>query len=211
MRTPPRLTPATQKRSLPLLCETDADLAAAYARAGAPPFWTRPPGFETLVRLITEQSVSLAAANAVFGRLEQACRPLAASNLGKMTDNQLRACGYSMQKAGYLRAIAAAIDDGFDLAALGRHDDDEARRRLVALRGIGPWSADNYLLFALRRADVFPEGDRALQVGTAEVKGLAVVPAPKDLLIIAEAWRPWRAVAARLIWHHYLSVRGRSE
>jgi DNA-3-methyladenine glycosylase II len=166
---------------------------------------------ETLVRLVTEQSVSLAAAEAVFGRLEQACRPLAASNLGKMNEHQLRVCGYSMQKAGYLRAIAAAVDDGFDLAELVRLDDDEARRQLVALRGVGPWTADNYLLFALRRPDVFPEGDRALQVGTAEVKGLAAVPTPKELLTIAEVWRPWRAVAARLIWHHYLSVRGRSE
>jgi DNA-3-methyladenine glycosylase II len=206
-----RLTRAAQAEALSALAAADRDLGSALASVGAPPFWTRPPGFETLVRLVTEQSVSLAAAEAVFGRLEQACRPLAASNLGKMTENQLRVCGYSMQKAGYLRAIAAAVDDGFDLAELVRLDDDEARRQLVALRGVGPWTADNYLLFALRRPDVFPEGDRALQVGTAEVKGLAAVPTPKELLTIAEVWRPWRAVAARLIWHHYLSVRGRSE
>ena len=193
------------------LAAADRDLGAALASVGAPPFWTRPPGFETLVRFITEQSVSLAAADAVFGRLEQACQPLAPPKLRRMTENQLRACGYSMQKAGYLRAIAAAVENGFDLAALDRLDDNQARQRLVALRGIGPWTADNYLLFALRRPDVFPEGDRALQMGTAEVKGLGGVPTPKELLMIAEAWRPWRAVAARLIWHHYLSTRGRSE
>jgi DNA-3-methyladenine glycosylase II len=124
----------------------------------------------------------------------------------------LRGIGVTRQKAGYLLDLAALITDGdLDLEDLGQATPEEARAELLGLRGIGPWTADAYLLSALRFPDVFPLGDRALQVGTGEVLGLAAVPGPSELELLSAPWRPLRAVAARIIWHSYLANRGRIE
>ena len=118
---------------------------------------------------------------------------------------QLRAIGFSGQKAGYCRGLAAGLLDGsVDLDHIGSLDDDEARRRLVAIRGIGPWTADVYLMFALGRIDTWPPGDRALLVSLGRAKALDHVPTSQSGVEMAEAWRPWRSVAARLLWHDYL-------
>ncbi len=127
-----------------------------------------------------------------------------------LDDATLRAIGFSRQKAGYVRGLAEAIVGGtLDLDAIGRMDDEAARQALIAIRGIGPWTADTYILFSLRRPDAWPFGDLALAKAVQEVRGLDDLPSYEDVDVIAESWRPWRAVAARILWHHYLSERGR--
>lgn len=200
------LTPDTFAAGLAALTASDADLAASYARWGAPPMWAREPGFATLVKIILEQQVSLASAQATFDRLAQAVDPLTPAGVLALDDDALRGLGFSRQKSRYVRHLADALVTGtLDLHALADQDDDSIRRRLIALKGIGPWSAEIYLLMALRRADAWPAGDLALQVAAQEIKGLAQRPDAAALQELAESWRPWRAVAARMLWHHYLS------
>jgi DNA-3-methyladenine glycosylase II len=188
------------------LCDADAGLAAIVERHGLPEFWARDPGLETLVLLILEQQVSLASARAAYDRLEQRLGGLTTAGILTSGDAELRADGFSRQKARYVRALAAAVEDGsLDLTGLAALDDDGARIALVALPGIGPWTADVYLLTALRRPDVWPVGDIALQEAARRVRGLELRPTPLELEALGEAWRPHRASAARLLWHLYLS------
>ena len=188
------------------LCEADADLAAIVERHGVPEFWAREPGFPTLVLLILEQQVSLASAKAAYDRLVLRLGGLTAQGVLESSDDELRADGFSRQKNRYVRALAAAIEDGaLDLDAVAELDDVDVRTALVALPGIGPWTAEVYLLSALRRPDTWPTGDIALQEGARRAKGLDVRPSPEELETIGEAWRPHRATAARLLWHLYLS------
>jgi DNA-3-methyladenine glycosylase II len=121
----------------------------------------------------------------------------------------LREIGFSRQKAGYSRDLAIALTDGFDLAALERLPDEEVRRSLIGLRGIGRWTADVYLTMCLLRPDVWPHGDQALATGAMELLGLPDRPTFDELEALSERWHPYRAVAARILWHHYLGVRGR--
>lgn len=186
--------------------------AAVVARHGPPPAWSRPPGFATLVLQVLEQQVSLDAAALHFQRLALAAGgAVTPAGVRDLDDDAMRAAGVSRQKARYVRALAEAVTDGgLDLLALDDLDDTEVRRRLTAVPGIGPWTADVHLLFVLRRRDLFPAGDRALQVGTAEVLGLETVPTPATLRDIAERWAPRRSAAAVLVWHDYLARRGRT-
>lgn len=201
------LTTQTLNQACEHLAQVDQDLAAVYARLGTPPMWDREPGFPTLVHIILEQQVSLASAKAAFDRLCQIVDPLTPAGLLQLDDETLRAAGFSRQKTRYSRGLAQAILDGtFDLDALPRMSDDEARAHLVGLKGIGNWTADVYLLMVLRRPDIWPIGDRALVVAAKEVKGLAHDPAPEEMEALGEAWRPWRSVASRLLWHHYLNT-----
>ncbi len=173
-----------------------------------PPLWAREPGFPTLVHLILEQQVSLASAKAAFDRLVVATDPLTPDSLLRLDDAELLAIGFSRQKARYSRALAWAVASGdLDLEALTDADDDEVDRRLTTVPGIGPWTATIYRLMVLLRPDAWPVGDIALAQAVAETRGLGGRPTQDELRTIAEAWRPWRAVAARLLWHHYLSVR----
>jgi DNA-3-methyladenine glycosylase II len=193
------------------LTRHDRDLAGIVERHGPPPFWYRPPGFPTLVLLVLEQQVSLASARATYDRLDAAVG-VAPTSIAATPDGVMRQAGLSRQKERYVRLLAAAVTDGsLDLDAIGRLPDDEAKAALVAQVGVGSWTADAYLLAALGRADVWPVGDRALHVAAAEVKGLAAIPDATALTELAESWRPWRSVAARLLWHDYLSRRGRTE
>ena len=188
------------------LCEADADLAAIVERHGVPEFWARQPGFPTLVLLILEQQVSLASARAAYDRLVLRLGRLTPQGVLDSSDEELRADGFSRQKNRYVRALAAAIEGGaLDLDAVGELDDVDVRAALVALPGIGPWTAEVYLLSALRRPDTWPTGDIALQEGARRAKGLDIRPTPEELETIGEAWRPHRATAARLLWHLYLS------
>lgn len=205
---PRALTQADLPAAVAELATRDAGLAAIAARYGVPPLWDREPGFPTLVHLILEQQVSLASAKAAFDRLNDALGMLEPRTLLGLDDAQLLAIGFSRQKARYARALAEAVRDGdLDIPALADADDDEVDRRLTALPGIGPWTATIYRLMVLCRPDAWPIHDIALAQALAEVRGLERRPSPDELDAAAEAWRPLRAVAARLLWHHYLSVR----
>jgi len=193
------------------LAERDADLAGVVARHGPPPLWDRVPGFPTLLHIVLEQQVSLASAKAAFDRLVAATDPLTPDRFLGLTDAELLTIGFSRQKARYGRALASAIAAGtLDLDGLEERDDDVVRRELEAIPGIGPWTSTIYLLMVLGRPDVWPVGDIALAQAVAEVKGLGARPGPDEMAVVGEAWRPWRSVAARILWHDYLSRRGRS-
>jgi len=188
----------------------DPDLAQAVSRWGKPPFWTHAPGFPGIVLAILSQQVSLESAQAAYTKLENAIGSINPEEFLSLDDCALRAIGFSRQKASYVRGLAQEISASeFDLDDLEAMDNELARKRLIEVRGIGPWTADTYLLFALRRSDAWPSGDLALEKAIQELKGLATIPGSEDADRIAEQWRPWRAVAARILWHHYLCERGR--
>ena len=189
----------------------DRDLARIYAELGAPPTWFREPGFPTLIHIILEQQVSLASARAAFTRLLVAAAPLTPERFLKLDDAQLKAVGFSRQKTTYGRNLACSITDGkLKLETFGEMNDREVKAGLLQVTGIGSWTADIYLLMSLRRPDVWPVGDLALAVAMQEVKRLSLRPSPIALASLAESWRPWRAVGARLLWHYYLNWRART-
>jgi DNA-3-methyladenine glycosylase II len=193
------------------LANADPALAASVERFGPPPLWAREPTYATLVHLILEQQVSLASARAAFDRLEVAlASAIEPRAFLELSDAELRAIGFSRQKAGYARDLAAALADGFDLQVLTDLPDEEVRSSLVRLRGIGRWTADIYLIMCLRRPDVWPHGDQALATAARELLELPERPTFDALELRARSWRPHRATAARILWHHYLSVRGRA-
>jgi DNA-3-methyladenine glycosylase II len=189
---------------------TDPVLAAAVERWGPPPLWRHPAGFAGLVHGILAQQVSLESAVAAYGRLEAAVTRVEPAAFLMLDDERLRAIGFSRQKAAYARGVAEAVVAGaLDLAALERAPDDEVRAALLGFRGIGRWTADVYLLFALRRPDAWPRGDLALARAVQELWGVPELPGWDELDAWAERWRPHRAAAARILWHDYLSRRGR--
>lgn len=191
------------------LVGADPALAALVDEHGRPEPFVREPGYATLVLMILEQQVSLQSAAAAFGRLAEAV-DVSPAGVATLDDDELRAVGFSRQKTRYVRALGEAIDSGsLDLERLGDLDDDGVRTELTALPGIGPWTADVYLLAALQRPDVWPVGDRALQVGAGEALRMAGIPTESELEVIGDRWRPHRSTAARIIWHGYLSRRGR--
>jgi DNA-3-methyladenine glycosylase II len=208
---PRSLTERSLRQAARTLATNDPALAASVERFGPPPLWAREPSFATLVHLILEQQVSLASALAAFERLRIATGEVTPDAFLTLDDATLRAIGFSRQKGGYARDLATALTDGFDLTALERMSDDEVRRSLVSLRGIGRWTADVYLTMCLLRPDVWPHGDQALATGAAELLALPERPTFDELEALAERWYPHRAVAARIIWHHYLGVRGRRD
>lgn len=188
------------------LCAADPDLAAIIEQHGLPEFWSRDPGFATLVLLILEQQVSLASAKAAYDRLDARVGGVTPAGVLASSDEELRADGFSRQKTRYVRVLSSAVEDGsLDLERVASLDDEEARTALVALPGIGAWTAECYLLSALRRPDTWPIGDIALQEGARRARGLDARPTADELGAIGEAWRPHRATAARLLWHLYLS------
>jgi DNA-3-methyladenine glycosylase II len=188
-----------------ILCGQDCSLAEIVRTCGPPPLWAREAGFATLIRIILEQQVSLASAKAAFQRLLAAVDPLTADLFLKLDDFTLKALGFSRQKMGYGRNLARAIAEGcLDIAALSRLDDETARSELTKIKGIGAWTADIFLLMALRRPDIWPNGDLALAVAIQHLKKLKSRPTPREIDKLSESWKPWRAVAARLLWHYYL-------
>jgi DNA-3-methyladenine glycosylase II len=205
---PKALTGAGLRRAARALAARDEDLGRVLARLGTPPMWAREPGFPTLVLIILEQQVSLASARAAFARLLQLASPLTPRGFLALGDEALRAAGFSRQKAAYCRHLAALVESGeLDLGGLAALGDVEARGELLKVKGVGPWTADIYLLMALGRPDVWPTGDLALAAAAHEVKRLPARPTYPELDALAQAWRPYRAVAARLLWHHYLNKK----
>ncbi|HEY0082393.1 MAG TPA: hypothetical protein VGB61_06355 [Pyrinomonadaceae bacterium] len=190
------------------LAGRDRDFARLWAQFGTPPKWFRAPGFPTLIHIILEQQVSLASARAAFTRLLSVASPLTPERFLALDDAELKRAGFSRQKTLYGRHLAEAVAGGrLNLAALAALDDAEVKAELTRVKGIGSWTADIYLLMSLRRPDAWPAGDLALAVAMQEVKRLAARPSPLELAALAEAWRPWRAVGARLLWNYYLNRR----
>jgi DNA-3-methyladenine glycosylase II len=208
-RMPRPLTERSLRQAALRLAASDSAFAASIGRFGPPPLWAREPSFATLVHLILEQQVSLASALAAFERLRIAAGDVTPAAFLTLDDRTLREIGFSRQKAGYARDLAVALMDGFDLTGLELLSDDEVRRSLVGIRGIGRWTADVYLTMCLLRPDVWPHGDQALATGAMELLALSGRPTFDELEALAERWHPYRAVAARIIWRHYLGVRGR--
>jgi len=193
------------------LAKRDRDLAQIFKTHGPPPLWRRATGFSTLVHIILEQQVSLRSAAAIFGRLTAAIQPFEPEQISRVGEMHLRSLGLTRQKAAYLVHLANAIADGeLKLGRLSRLSDDAARLMLMKVKGIGAWSADVYLLMAMRRADIWPVGDLALAVALKDLRKLEKRPGPDELFEVAETWRPYRAVAARMLWQYYLAQRGRA-
>ena len=187
------------------LAARDEMLAQIHAAHGDPPLWRRAPGFQTLVHIILEQQVSLKSAKAMLVRLEAAIQPFAPERFIELGDAYLRGLGVTRQKSAYVLDLSASIVKGdLSFTKLARMSDEEARMVLTRVKGIGSWSADVYLLMAMRRPDIWPAGDLALAVAMKELKGLGKRPGPEELERIAERWRPHRAVAARMLWQYYL-------
>jgi DNA-3-methyladenine glycosylase II len=193
------------------LSKRDSDLARVLERLGLPPLWAREPGFPTLVHIILEQQVSLASAKAAFDKLTEAVSPLEPSAFLTLDDPTLKTIGFSGQKGRYCRELAKAVLGGsLDVDSLPSLPDERVRTELVTITGIGHWTADIYLLMALGRPDVWPRGDLALLKGAQAVKGLAKPPTPEEFEKLGELWRPWRSVAARILWNRYLHPPGKA-
>ena len=203
----------TKKRlaeSAAYLAARDGDLAKLLATDGVPPLWDREPGFATLIRIVLEQQVSLASAMAVYDRLKDSLIPFTPERFVEMGSAHLRSLGVTRQKAGYCINVAEAIIyDRLELKALAAMNDRAVADTLTRIKGIGPWTANIYLLMALRRPDIWPTGDIALANTVRKVKKLRKLPSPSKLSNVAENWRPFRSVAARMLWHHYLTEKGR--
>ena len=181
------------------------------AAGGRPPLRRREPGFAGLAAIIVSQQVSVASATAIFGRLQSRVVPLEAAAIAAATEDDLRACGLSTAKIRGLRAVAQAVaEGGLDLEGLSAREAGEAHRALVAVKGVGPWTADIFLLFCLGHPDAFPAGDLALQEAAKLALNLKRRPDAARLERIAERWRPLRGVAARMLWAYYRGVKARS-
>lgn len=208
---PAPLTDATLLGAVAELAARDPDLGASVERFGPPPMWARRPGFATLVHIVLEQQVSLASAKAAFDRLLVATDSLTPAAFLALDDARLLEIGFSRQKARYVRALSQAVLDGtLELASLERLDDHEVDVALTAVPGIGPWTSTIYRLMVLRRPDAWPVHDVALAQAIADLRGLPRRPDAAAMHGLAERWRPWRAVAARILWHDYLATRGRA-
>ena len=201
---------ASLLRSVKSLCRAEPRFSQVLERHGPPPLWPREPGFATLALLILEQQVSLSQARVMYARIDGA-GGVTPANVATLGEAGLRALGVTRQKSAYLAALANDLLSGkLDLDRLRTMPDDEAATALDALHGIGPWTAQCYLLFALRRPDVFPAADLGLMQAVRELWKLRERPSPDNLIKRSAAWRPHRATAARFLWHHYLRERGRS-
>ncbi len=186
-------------------------IEAMFAAAGPPSLRKREAGLNGLIRIIISQQVSTASANAIYQRYCERFESACASDLSRADDSDLRACGLSSPKIRTLRHLASALENGeLDLDALAAGDSDFVRAQLTAVKGIGPWTADVYLLFCLGHPDVWPAGDLALQEGVRLALNLRERPNAARLEKISKRWQPWRAVAARLIWAYYATQRNAS-
>lgn len=190
------------------LAKRDEDLAYVFDEFGTPPIWEREEGFATLVHIILEQQVSLASALSAFNKLKEKVGEITPEAVLKLSDEELKAAYFSRQKTVYVRELAKAVlDKTLDLNNLKNLPDAKVKDELKKIKGIGEWTSDIYLLMALLRADVMPKGDLALHLAWKKLKNLDRAPTSEEFQIIAEKWKPYRAVAARLLWHFYLESR----
>ncbi len=193
--------------SAKFLAEEHTEFERVYQMYGSPPLWDREPGFATLIHIILEQQVSLASAKACFDKLTARLGEVTPDALLTLNDKEFKAVGFSRQKTGYARHLAEALlEERIDLDRIENLPDAEVKEELIKLKGIGEWTSDIYLLMALLRPDVMPKGDIALHAAWHKLSG-EPRPTSDEFLKIAERWRPLRSVAARLLWHFYLSER----
>lgn len=203
-------TEADVRSGVEALCRIEPRFSFVVERAGQPPLRRRAGGFEGLAGIIVSQQVSVASASAIWARLTAIVKPLDAATLARASDDDLRLAGLSRPKQRTLRAVCAAIAEGWlDLDALEHASVEEVQAALTAVSGIGPWTADVYLMFCLGHGDAFAAGDLALQEAAKLLFGLESRPNSHDLLSLSEAWRPWRSIAARLLWAHYKVIKAR--
>jgi DNA-3-methyladenine glycosylase II len=191
------------------LSKQDADLQYIYETHGTPPLWKREANFATLLHIILEQQVSLASALSAFNKLHEKLNgEITPENVLKLSDAEMKAAYFSRQKTVYARDLAAKIIEGnLDVQNLKNLSDEAVKVELKRVKGIGDWTSDIYLLMALMRPDVMPKGDLALHIAWQKISNLETRPNADEFLIIAERWKPFRAIAARLLWHFYLSVK----
>src|SRR6056297_295543 len=186
-----------------VLSVMDPDLGQVINRLGHPPLWSRDPGFPALIHIILEQQVSLASAQSAFDKLNDAADGnLTPETFLTFSGSELKAFGFSRQKTKYGREL---VDGDFSLDSLHQLEEDDARNRLMSIKGIGPWTANIYLLMALMRPDVWPSGDLAVKKAIESIKNLTETPSTEGADEMAQQWKPWRAVATRVLWHHYLN------
>lgn len=190
------------------LCREHGEFERVIKSYGPPPLWAREPGFPTLIQIILEQQVSLASAKACFDKLTSHLGEVTPANVLRLDDSTLKHIGFSRQKTAYARHLADAIlEQRIDLDELSHLPDNEVKIELTKLKGVGEWTSDIYLLMALLRPDVMPKGDIALHAAYQNLKGLAIRPGSDEFIEIARRWSPYRSVAARMLWHFYLSER----
>ena len=188
------------------LAARDRHLGSIYELHGVPPMWGRRPGFETLLRIVLEQQVSLISARAMFARLKANIQPFTHEGFIAAGEPHLRSLGVTRQKSHYCLQVAHAFTNG-DLRKISGMSDDEAHATLLRIKGVGPWTANIYLLMALKRPDIWPDGDIALSTAVGRVSRMKARPSFVELAKIADAWRPYRSVAARMLWQFYLAER----
>lgn len=199
-----KLTKATLREGLEAMAAADPDVAAALEAHGYPALRRRPQGFAALMRIIVGQQVSVQAAAAIWARLEAVVDTSDPAGVIEAEEAALRAAGLSRQKAIYVRALAEDVVSGrVALRRIPRMNDDDAIAELVKIKGIGRWSAEIYLLFALGRPDVWPADDLAVMVAMQRLKRLEARPDRKIMDALAEPWRPWRGAGAHFLWHYY--------
>jgi DNA-3-methyladenine glycosylase II len=208
--TPTALTEITVAQAARRLAKRDQDLAAIFTSLGPPPLWARPAGFSTLVKIILEQQVSLASAAALFARLKKNVVPFHPVRMLELGEPHLKSLGLTRQKTAYCLDLAASLSEKrLRLSQLPRMNDAEVKAALMQIKGLGAWSADVYLLMVLRRPDIFPVTDLALITAVTELKQLPNRPGTIEFLEMAESWRPYRSVAARMLWQYYLAKRNK--
>ena len=196
------------EKDIKRLLKKDKLFGVIHKKYGQPPDWSRPPGFISLSKIILEQQVSLASANAHFQKLNTYVPEFAPEHILKLSDEEMRTCQISRQKSKYLRELSTAVSTGsLDLAGLSALSEPDVRTILTAIKGIGHWTTDIYLMFCLQSKDIFPIGDIAV-VNT--VRELTDAHSQEEILELAEDWRPLRSLATYFFWHYYLSKRGRS-
>jgi DNA-3-methyladenine glycosylase II len=199
-------TAADIEEGLAHLASVDPRLAPVIDLAGEVPVRRREAGFAGLLHIVVSQQLSAASAEAIWGRVESDLPSLTPSAIADLPDEALRAAGLSAPKIRTMRAVAEACLGGLDLEGLADRPAEEAHAALTAVKGIGPWTADIYLLFCLGHADVFPVGDLALRMGVGAAFGLEPAPSPNELTKIVAPWTPWRGVAACLFWSYYRAL-----
>ena len=202
------LTEESLYRAAKTLARRDKDLAAIFKSHGPPPLWARPAGFSTLVKIILEQQVSLASAASLFARLKKNTTPFRPARMIELGEAHLKSQGLTRQKTAYCLDLAEALNNRrLRLSQLTLMSDADVKSALMEIKGLGSWSADVYLLMVLRRPDIFPATDLALVTAVTELKQLPGRPNTDQFLELAEAWRPYRSVAARMLWQYYLARR----
>jgi DNA-3-methyladenine glycosylase II len=203
-------TEADLDKAIRRLIKADPRWKPVLEKAGRPSLRRRPAGFPGLCAIVVSQQVSTSSARAIWGRLEAAFDPFHHDTVRSARAPKLARLGLSAPKIKTLKAIGTAVSKGaIDLDAIGGMEADDAHNALIALHGIGPWTADIYLLFCLGHADAWPAGDLALQEAARIAFGLKARPTAKQMIPLAEAWRPWRGVAAHLLWAYYAAIKRR--